>query len=100
MTNRRNFLMYSNGQIEEVDEDGTFAFEPDQPELYADLRAAGLPTITLGRQVGVLDFSLEADGSVVAYSEGDGLREHPQPTEAVAPFLAWLETVVDVGVES
>jgi hypothetical protein len=100
MTDRRNFLMYSNGQIEEVDEDGTFTFEPDQPEFYAALRKAGLPTITFNKRANVLDFSLEADGSVVAYSEGHEPRKHPQSAETAAPFLAWLSKVVIVDEES
>ncbi len=88
---RTNFMVWPTDGVEELlnDESGD-TIVGTIPGIYQHLRDAGLsPTGSDDTWSEVLDFSVDANGRVVAYTANPG-AEHVIPLAAVQPFLdAW-----------
>jgi hypothetical protein len=87
----RGLIVYPNGHIDEVDENGD-AYTATAEGLYAELEAAGYPLfIDGGTDLVCFDVSVDDAGQVTAHTTGGLPHEHEMG--AVTPKLAaWLES--------
>lgn len=91
-TPRTNFMVWPNDGVEELlNDDSGDTIVGTIPGIYQQLRDAGLPLSgsSAGAFADIIDFSVDADGRVVAYTENPA-GEHPFPLATVQPLLdAW-----------
>lgn len=90
MSDHRIFMLWPDGRIEEVNEDGdTYDYDPE-PGLFDDLVTAGYPllgdVVGAGTWDGILDLRVEGDARVVVHSNSG---EHDMGA-AGELFLAWF----------
>jgi hypothetical protein len=92
MTNNRGFMLWPDGRIEEVDDEGDTWDYDREPGLFDDLVKAGYPLMKhdqIGNWDGIIDLRVE-DGRVIVHTQGP-----PKPYEhdmgaASELFLAWF----------
>ncbi len=90
---RTNYMVWPTDSVEELlNDDSGDSISGTLPGIYRQLRDAGLPVSnSQGTWADMLDFSVDANGKVVAYTENPG-KEHPFPLDAVRQFLdRWKE---------
>jgi hypothetical protein len=89
----RLFILWPDGRIEEVDDEGDTYDYPSEPGLYDDLVKAGYPlsgdTVGSGTWDGIIDLRVEDGARVIVHSTGRARGEHDMGP-ASELFLAWL----------
>lgn len=97
MTTYRGFMLFPNGSIEEVDEDGDTFDYPSEPGLFDDLVTAGYPLHKdpeISRWDGIIDLRVEGE-AVIVHTTGVKPREHNMGP-AGELFLSWYrENAID-----
>jgi len=85
---RTNYMVWPNDVVEELLNDDTGdTIVGTIPGIYQTLRDAGMPVSNAeGAWADMLDFSVDANGRVVAYTERPA-TETVIPSAAVQPFL-------------
>ncbi len=89
---RRGFLVWPDDSINELEDDGHTARAATVRGIHASLVANGLP-LNGGDDdhwSRVLDFSIDDNGAVTAYTTGQAPHEHSIPREAIQPVIDWL----------
>lgn len=92
----RAFLLYSNGTVEEIDEEGetlTFATGSD---MYGKLVAAGYPIYddSQGKAFDkIVDVTTDGETGATVHSIGPKPREHRMKDADAAMFLGWVHEV-------
>jgi len=93
MTAERLFILWPDGRIEEVDEEGDTYNYPTEPGLFDDLVTAGYPlsgdTIGSGTWDGIIDLRVQDNSRVIVNSTGKRAAEHDMGP-AGELFLAWF----------
>lgn len=101
MSNGRIFMLWPDGRIEEVDDDGDTYDYPNEPGLYDDLVVAGYPTFrddstrlgTAGSFDAIIDLRVEA-GRVIVHTNKIPPHEHDMGP-AGDLFLSWFRQNAD-----
>lgn len=91
MTNNRGFMLWPDGRIEEVDEDGDTWDYDREPGLFDDLVKAGYPLFknpNVPSFDNIIDLHVD-DGRVVVHTNGEKPYEHDMGA-ASELFLAWF----------
>ncbi len=86
----RGFMLWPDGSIDEVDEEGESYTYPLEPGLFDDLLTAGYPLHKDpdgGRWDGIIDLRVE-DDRVICHTNGPAPHEHDMGP-AGELFLAW-----------
>ena len=101
----RLFILWADGRIEEVNDEGDTYDYPSEPSLFSDLVKAGYPlsgdTVGSGTWDGIIDLRVVDGTRVIVNSTGPTGGEHDMgPLSGL--FLAWLRRADqdDTGTET
>jgi hypothetical protein len=85
----RTFLLYHNGRVDEVLDDGGLVVWDTDPTLFENLVHAGYPLHHDDEIGGLISLGVEDDKTVAAHTSGPEPREHDLGP-AGELFLRWL----------